>query len=66
MTPSDKNIFAEEARIALIRRSWSINQLAKKISRPRESVSKAIHSQRFPLLRKQIAKRLNLTHLLPS
>jgi plasmid maintenance system antidote protein VapI len=64
VTPSDKNIFSEEARIVLIKRGWTVNKLAEKIKRPRESVSKAIRSQRFPLLRKQIAAQLNLQHLI--
>lgn len=60
VTPSDKNIFSVEARTALIKRGWSVSKLAQKARRPRESVSRAIHTNRFPLLRRKIAKILNL------
>lgn len=63
MTHADKNIFSKEVRKELIERSWSIKHLAKLIERPRETVSRAISSQRHPVVRLQIAKKLKLTHL---
>jgi hypothetical protein len=60
VTPTDKNNFSKLARRRLLDLEWSVQTLADKINRPRESVSRAIHSQRFPLLRKQVAQKLKL------
>jgi len=61
VTKTDKDNFSTNARKALIDRGWSMKQLADRIHRPCSTVSKAIHSGRFPLVRKSIAKALNLT-----
>lgn len=61
MKDTDKNNFPKEARKALIDLGWSIQDLADKVKRPRSTISTAIYTARFPLVRKQIAEILNLT-----
>lgn len=60
MTVSDKNNFPAVARKRLIDLGWSVKALAVKIGRPRSTVSKAIHTDRFPLVRKQVAQKLKI------
>jgi ribosome-binding protein aMBF1 (putative translation factor) len=60
VTPSDKNNFPSVARKRLIDLGWSVTVLAGKIKRPRETVSRAIHSNRFPHVRKQVAQKLKI------
>jgi ribosome-binding protein aMBF1 (putative translation factor) len=64
MNPPDKNIFSIEARKRLVELGWSVTDLAKKISHPRESVSASIHRGKFPRIRRKVARKLNLSHLL--
>lgn len=64
MSSPDKNIFSIAARQQLIALGWSVTDLAGKISHPRETVSKAIHSGKFPRVRRKVARKLNLTALL--
>ena len=66
VTTSDKNNFSKAVRRDLVDRNMSVKQLAAKIDRPRETVSRAIRGKCFPIVRQQIAKALNLKHLLPS
>lgn len=60
LTPQDNNNFRKAARIQLIQLGWSVKDLAKKIDRPRETVSRAISTGRFPHVRRQVAKKLKL------
>jgi hypothetical protein len=60
MAPTHKNKFTSEARHRLLDLNLSITSLAKQLKRPRETVSKAIHSNRFPLVRAKVAKKLGL------
>lgn len=64
MNSSDKNIFSIEARKRLVELGWSVSDLAKKISHPRESVSASIHRGKFPRIRRKVARKLNISHLL--
>lgn len=64
MNSPDKNIFSIEARKRLVELGWSVSDLAKKISHPRESVSASIHRGKFPRIRRKVARKLNLSHLL--
>lgn len=61
MEHSHKNKFSRDARHRLLDMNLSITGLAKQLKRPRETVSKAIHSERFPLVRAKVAKKLGLT-----
>jgi ribosome-binding protein aMBF1 (putative translation factor) len=63
VTTSDKNIFSKAVRKDLVDRSMSVNELASKIKRPRETVSRAIHGKKFPRVREQIASFLELKNL---
>lgn len=42
----------------MVKRDLSVNALAKLIGRRRDSVSKAIHSDRFPIVKRQIEEAL--------
>lgn len=64
MNATDKNIFSIEARKRLVELGWSVSDLAKKIRHPRESVSASIHRGRFPRIRRKVARKLELSHLL--
>lgn len=64
MDASDKNIFSTQARMRLVELGWSVTYLAKRIRHPRESVSASIHRGKFPRIRRKVARKLNLLHLL--
>lgn len=66
VTTPDKNNFSRDVRRELVDRNMSVKKLAAKIDRPRETVSRAIHNEKFPHVRKKIATFLKLNHLLPS
>lgn len=59
---SGNNIFSIKARQRLVELNLNITELAAKVKHPRSTVSKAIHSGRFPNVRMKVAKKLNLTH----
>lgn len=61
MIETDNIKFSREARKALIDKNWSVKDLATHIRRPDSTVSRAIHTTSFPLVREQIIKALNLT-----
>lgn len=61
MTETDKPNFYAAVHHALIDCGWSVKELADHIKRPSSSVSRAIHTNKFPLLRQQISKALKLT-----
>jgi predicted transcriptional regulator len=52
--------FSVTAKTELLRREMTVSELADKIGRIRSTVSGAIHSKRFPLVRKQVAKALRI------
>jgi len=52
--------FAIRVRIALVRRGITVSDLARRIGRPRSSVSMAIHTPRFPRIRRAIRQALRL------
>jgi hypothetical protein len=60
VTPQDNHNFSKQSRIRLIELGWSVTDLAVKIKRPRETVSRAINTGRFPHVRKQVANRLKI------
>lgn len=60
MARTHNNKFASLSRKRLIDLNWSISDLAARLKRPRSTVSTAIHTQRFPLVRGLVAKKLNL------
>lgn len=60
MNAPHKNKFSTAARCKLIELDWSIKELARQLDHPRETVSKAIRSQRFPLVRAKVAKKLGI------
>lgn len=61
MPETDKLKFSAAARHALIDRQWTVLELAVYIGRPASTVSRAIHTAKFPLVRQQIIKALALT-----
>jgi len=46
-------------RIKLVQRKLSVTDLAKLIGRRRDTVSTAIHSERFPLVKRRIEEALS-------
>lgn len=60
MPADNNNKFSIAARTRLIELGWRVSTLADKIKRPRSTVSGAIHTERFPLVRRQIAQKLKL------
>ncbi len=60
MNKTDKNNFSLEAKTRLLVLGWSVAALARKIKRPRSSVSVAIHTNKFPEVRTQVAKKLGI------
>lgn len=60
MTVTDKNNFAIEAQHRLIDLGLSVAELARQIKRPRSTVSRAIHTNKFPKVRRRIARHLGL------
>lgn len=57
---TDKNNFPLEAKTRLLVLGWSVAELARKIRRPRSTVSVAIHQNKFPEVRAKIAKKLGI------
>lgn len=56
------NKFSTAAKVALIVGGMTVTDLAKKLKRPRQTVSAVISgSERFPKLRKQVAKALKIS-----
>jgi lambda repressor-like predicted transcriptional regulator len=45
----------------LIERGQTVTSLSEEMCYPRTTISKAIHSDRFPRLRKRIARKLGIT-----
>lgn len=60
MTETDKNNFTSRAQHRLIDLGLSVAGLARKIKRPRSTVSRAIHSNKFPKVRARVARHLNI------
>ena len=60
MDSTHKNKFSNDARHRLLDLNLSITGLARQLKRPRATVSKAIHSNRFPLVRAKVAKKLGI------
>ena len=51
----------ERIRIELVRRNWSVSDLARRINRPRNSVSLVIHQRRsIPAVETAVRKELGL------
>jgi IS30 family transposase len=57
---ADKNNFAIEAQHRLVDLDLSVSELARQIGRPRSTVSRAIHTNKFPKVRRVIARRLGI------
>lgn len=60
-TKNDKIKFSKRARRRLLDLDLSVKELADMIGRPRESVSRCIHSNRFPKLRAVVAQALEIS-----
>ncbi len=60
VTTADKNIFAIAAKHALLDLGWSVADLARRIKRPRSTVSRAIHTNKLPKVRRLVARRLSI------
>ena len=60
MNVADKNNFAIEAQHRLVDLDLSVSELARQIGRPRSTVSRAIHTNKFPKVRRVIARRLGI------
>lgn len=60
---SGNSIFTKRARLRLVELDLNITELAAQVAHPRSTVSKAIHTERFPNVRWKIAKKLKLTDL---
>jgi len=61
METNNKNKFSKDARHKLIELNLTVTKLARQLKRPRATVSKSIHSERFPLVRASVAKKLGIT-----
>lgn len=59
MKRSSQANFSEQVRIKLVKRKLTVTGLAKLIGRRRDTVSTAIHSHRFPLVKRQITEVLS-------
>lgn len=53
-----KNQAGKPLKKRLIDLDLSVSELARRIKRPRESVSKAIHTMQFPLLRERVMEEI--------
>lgn len=51
--------FSQRVRLHLVKRNLSVTALAKLIGRRRDTVSTAIHSDRFPVVKRQIEEALS-------
>lgn len=60
MAKTHNNKFSITARQRLIEMGLTITTLASKLNHPRTTVSTAIHSDKFPNVRRKVARRLNL------
>lgn len=60
VTENDKNNFTSRAQHRLIDLGLSVADLARQIKRPRSTVSRAIHSNKFPKVRARVAKKLGI------
>lgn len=60
MNAADKNNFAIEAQYRLVDLDMSVAELARQIGRPRSTVSRAIHTNKFPKVRRAVARRLGI------
>lgn len=60
MPKQHNNKFSVTARQQLISMGLTITELAHKVGHPRTTVSTAIHSDRFPNVRRKITRKLNL------
>jgi lambda repressor-like predicted transcriptional regulator len=60
MPAPHKNKFAQSVRHKLVDADCTVKDLAAQIGRPRETVSRAIHSTKFPRVRRLIATALNI------
>lgn len=58
MSPKAQANFKKRIRVALATQDMSVSALAKKIGRRRDTVSVAIHSNRFPIVKRQIEEAL--------
>jgi len=58
---ADKNIFSTQARMRLVELGWSQVRLAKEIRCSREAVNRAIHTDKFPRVRRKLTRKLGLT-----
>lgn len=54
------NTFSRQVLKRLIDQGLSVKALADSIGRPRPTVSTAIHTKRFPRVRKQVVEALDL------
>jgi len=61
---TDKNIFSIQARLRLVELGWSQVRLAKEIGCSREAVNRAIHTNKFPKVRRKLTRKIGL--ILPS
>lgn len=61
MPRTNKNNFASQVRHRLIDTEQTVTELAAQLKRPRETVSKAIHSKRFPRVRAAVAQALEIS-----
>lgn len=55
-----KNKFSSAARHRLLDLDLTVTELARQIGRPRATVSKSIHSDRFPHVRAAVVEKLGL------
>jgi hypothetical protein len=60
MTESSNNNFTRAVRHRLVDLGLNVTQLARLIGRPRSTVSKAISANKFPKVRRRIARHLGV------
>ncbi|HSI10389.1 MAG TPA: hypothetical protein VK961_00030 [Chthoniobacter sp.] len=58
MPRSPQAKFSKRVRIEMVKRDLSVTDLAKLVGRRRDTVSTAIHSDRFPVVKRQIEEAL--------
>lgn len=61
MNAPNKTNFKLAAKTRLLVLGLSVTELARKLDLPRSTVSQAIHRNKFPLVKKAVAKQLKIS-----
>jgi transcriptional regulator with XRE-family HTH domain len=60
MPRENQDSFPTAVKIALVRKGMTVTDLAERLGKSRENVSRAIHNGQFPSINKRIRKALAL------